>query len=149
MEKLELIIDSEPQPNNPNVFLIHPCRIQNLHVCRNGVFDSAKILNTPAEFLTAPNILTILLKLKPKAPIEIIIDQPLQVLQNSDAGQILANAELAGVDLTTTDVQRLPTCRYNKEGFRIDSKKITGVKPERKNVAMEETVVETTTKKKK
>lgn len=97
--KLELVIDTEDiYRENTNIFYIHPARICMLQYVGDKTFDAATVKNTAVDFLTPMNFNYIMKKLKVNATFQVIVAQPLSVMQSYDAKQIEANAKLAGLD---------------------------------------------------
>lgn len=98
-DDVTLVIDGEDTYRNmPDVFYSDPSRISMLRYVRNGSFSSCSIKNTTVEALSSLNLVTILEKLKQNATVEVVINQPITVMQEYDAKQIEANAKLAGFD---------------------------------------------------
>lgn len=96
-ERLELIVDSEDTYTDlDNVFYINPNRLPLVRCLSDGQFISCTIKNSPIDNLTSMNFSYILRKLKPNATCEVIIYQPISVMQDYDAKQVEANAKLAG-----------------------------------------------------
>lgn len=96
-ERLELIVDSEDTYLDvENVFYIHPERLALAKCLQDNQFMSCTIKNSRVECLSSMNFSYILRKLKPNATCEIIIYQPISVMQEYDAKQVEANAKLAG-----------------------------------------------------
>lgn len=96
-DRLELIVDSEDTYQDvENVFYIHPQRLSLLRCLTDGQFVSCTVKSSPVDCLTSMNFSYILRKLKPNATCEIIVYQPISVMQEYDAKQIEANAKLAG-----------------------------------------------------
>lgn len=97
--QLELVIDTEDiYRENTNIFYIHPARICMLQYVGDKTFDSATVKNTAVDFLTPMNFNYIMKKLKINATFQVIVSQPLSVMQSYDAKQIEANSKLAGLD---------------------------------------------------
>ena len=77
--------------------------------------------------MTGFNLVKILEKLQPLAPVEVIIDQPVSVMQEYDAKQVEANAKLAGFD----DIKIEPGTYTNPEGKAVNTLIVTFEKPEK------------------
>ena len=96
-ERLELIVDNEDTYIDvDNVFYMNPNRLSLLRCVSDSQFVSCTIKNTTIDCLSSINFSYILRKLKPNANCEIIICQPITVMQMYDAKQVEANAKLAG-----------------------------------------------------
>ena len=96
-ERLELIVDSEDTYQEVDtVFYIHPNRLSLIRCARDNQFVSCTIKNSSVESLSSMNFSYILRKLRTDAVCEVIIYQPITVMQEYDAKQVEANAKLAG-----------------------------------------------------
>lgn len=96
-ERLELIIDSEDTYQDVgSVFYINPHRLSLLRCLTDSQFVSCTIKNSPVDCLTSMNFNYIIRKMRPETTCEVIIYQPITVMQEYDAKQIEANAKLAG-----------------------------------------------------
>ncbi len=92
-----LYIDSiDNHSNEENCISIHPSHLNFLDAFDKGSFDIIMIQNTPAEFLKAKGLFYVNRCLKKGGICEIIVDQPIFVMQDLDAGEIEANCRLAG-----------------------------------------------------
>lgn len=99
LENVQLVIDAEDSYKEmTDVFYSHPSRIPLLRFVTKSSFASCSIKNTSVESLSSLNLVTILEKLRPNGTVEVIINQPITVMQEYDAKQIEANAKLAGFD---------------------------------------------------
>ena len=128
MEPLSLAIDShDSYLDDPSVFYIHPGRIGTMRCVQNNSLDSCKIQNSPVANLTGFNFVKILEKLKPLATVEVIIDQPVTVMQEYDAKQVEANAKLAGFE----NVEINSGSYTNPEGKDVNTLIVTFEKPEK------------------
>ena len=75
--------------------------------------------NTKTEFLRAKGFFNLAKCLKSKGTLEIIVDQPIAVMQNLDAGEIEANAKLGGfIDINTEN------CQINNNGTKLSTIRI-------------------------
>ena len=91
----ELIIDSEDTYKDlENVFYIHPSHLNMLKSLSSNQFNSVSIKNTNVDDLNAYNLINLYGKVQIGTNIEIIIYQPVLVLQMYDAKQIEANLKL-------------------------------------------------------
>lgn len=117
-ERLELIIDSEDTYIDVDtVFYINPHRLALVRCLSDKQFSSCQIKNSPVDALTSMNFSYILRKLQPGATCEVIIHQPISVMQEYDAKQVEANAKLAGFaefETTEFDFVDPKTDRKNK-----------------------------------
>lgn len=126
-ERLELIVDSNDlYLDSTNVFYMHPQRLATLQCVENNQFSSATIKNSSIEHLSSINFSYILKKLKVQAVCEIIIHQPITVMQEYDAKQVEANAKLAGFsNIETTQVETVDP----KTDKKIKTLAVTCTKP--------------------
>ena len=96
-ETNELIIDSEDTYGGlDNIFYVHPSHLNTIKSLQNNQFTSVKIKNTPVDDITPFFLLNLFTKMKVGATAEIIIYEPVSVMQVYDARQVEANAKLAG-----------------------------------------------------
>lgn len=147
MEPLTLTIDRiDSYQDDLSTFYINPCRIQTLRCVQNNSLESCRIQNSPVANLTGFNLVKVLEKLKPLAPVEVIIDQPVTVMQEYDAKQVEANAKLAGFE----NVESNPGTYTNPDGKEVSTIIVSFNKPERmkSNIEIEvkETVIKTSKK---
>ena len=106
-DRLELIVDNEDSYQGlSNVFYINPNRLPLVRCLGDNQFVHCQIKNTPVDVLTSLNFSFIARKLQPQAQCEVIIQQPITVMQEYDAKQVEANAKLAGfTDFETSSVE--------------------------------------------
>lgn len=110
-----LIIDGKDNHEDEDgVMTIHPSHISLIRNFEQKSFDKCKILNCPVEYLTPKGFFGIFRVLKDGAECEIIIDQPITVMQTLDAGEVEGNAKLGGFrDFVTESCEYL----YKDKGF--------------------------------
>ena len=111
-----LIIDGKDSHEvEEGVMTIHPAHLSLVSNFEKNSFDKCLILYSPIEYLTPSNFLGIFKVLKEGSECEIIIDQPISVMQTLDASEIEGNAKLGGF----RDFNTLP-CEYEyKEDKQI------------------------------
>ena len=106
--ELDLIIDNvDNYKRLKNVFFLDADRISLLKCLSDNRFSSCLIRNTTTESLTTINLSFLNQKLIVDSRCEIIIDQPIKLLQIHDARQIEANAKLAGFSDFKIEEQKL------------------------------------------
>lgn len=134
-DKLELIIDAEDHyQENLKIFYIHPSRIGLLKHLNDNIFDKILIKNTSVDDLSSLHFNFMLRKLKIDSVLEVIVHQPLSVMQNYDAKQIEANAKLGGFDsIDITDYE----FDDEKKKLKYNTLLITGKKPLRNSSLIE------------
>jgi hypothetical protein len=97
MSQKLLIVDSiDSHDGEDGVMVVHPAHLSAVENFAKASFDRCLIAHSPAQYLRAIALFNIAKCLKSGAICEIIIYQPLSVLQDLDAGQIEAYARLAG-----------------------------------------------------
>ena len=96
-EEIELLINNEDNYKGlKNLYYLPMDRIEHIRYLNNETFSGCHIRNTPSEFLTPLNFSFINQKLKDDSVVEIIIDQPIKVMQKQDERFIKMNAMYAG-----------------------------------------------------
>jgi len=124
-----LVVDSIDKYKDDNVYYIQPKRFSNIQYLQNNFFSACKIQNSNIDLLTPFAFQNLFSKLKKKANTEIIIDQPVSVMQEYDARQVIANAQMAGfTNIKTSDTQYIEP----KTQKKIDTLCVTFTKPEKK-----------------
>ena len=120
MSKRILYID--PKDNHDkedNCLVIHPSHLNMADTFQANTFDKIFINNTKTELLRAKGFFNLAKSLKSKGALEIIVDQPIAVMQNLDAGEIEANAKLGGfTDITTESYE------INNNGTKLSTLRI-------------------------
>ena len=125
MSKRILYVD--PKDNHDkedDCLVIHPSHLNKADTFQANTFDKIFINNTKTELLRAKGFFNLAKSLKSKGTLEIIVDQPIAVMQNLDAGEIEANAKLGGFTDIVTDSYEI-----NNNGTKLSTLKITMVKP--------------------
>ena len=124
MSKRILYVD--PKDNHDkedNCLVIHPSHLNKADTFQSNTFDKIFINNTKTELLRAKGFFNLAKCLKSKGTLEIIVDQPIAVMQNLDAGEIEANAKLGGfIDIKTVSYD------INNNGTKLSTLKITMTK---------------------
>ena len=124
MSKRILYID--PKNNHEkedDCLVIHPAHLNKADTFESNTFDKIYINNTKTELLRAKGFFNLAKCLKPKGTLEIIVDQPIAVMQNLDAGEIEANAKLGGfIDINTEN------CQINNNGTKLSTIRIKMIK---------------------
>ena len=120
MSKRILYVD--PKDNHDkedNCLVIHPIHLNKADTFEVNTFDKIFINNTKTELLRAKGFFNLAKSLKSKGALEIIVDQPIAVMQNLDAGEIEANAKLGGfTDITTESYE------INNNGTKLSTLRI-------------------------
>ena len=120
MSKRILYVDPKDNHNNEdNCLVIHPSHLNMADTFESNTFDKIYINNTKTELLRAKGFFNLAKCLKSKGILEIIVDQPIAVMQNLDAGEIEANAKLGGfIDINSEN------CTVNNNGTKLSTIKI-------------------------
>ena len=120
MSKRVLYVDPKDNHNNEdNCLVIHPSHLNMADTFESNTFDKIYINNTKTELLRAKGFFNLAKCLKSKGILEIIVDQPIAVMQNLDAGEIEANAKLGGfIDINSEN------CTVNNNGTKLSTIKI-------------------------
>ena len=124
MSKRILYVD--PKDNHDkedDCLVIHPSHLNKADTFQANTFDKIFINNTKTELLRAKGFFNLAKSLKSKGTLEIIVDQPIAVMQNLDAGEIEANAKLGGFINIDTEA-----CEINNNGTKLSTIKIKMVK---------------------
>ena len=126
---MTLVVDSIDKYNDDNIYYVQPKRFSSIQYLQNNFFSKCKIQNSNIDLLTPFAFLNLFSKLKKNANTEIIIDQPVSVMQEYDARQVIANAQMAGfTNIKTTDTQYIEP----KSQKKIDTLCVSFTKPEKK-----------------
>ena len=96
MPSTELLVDSEFDSSNEDLYFITPENLNQLRFVRPSSFSKATIRNCHVSHLTSYNLQSLFNSLKKGCSATITLDEPVLVLQEYDTKSILANAELAG-----------------------------------------------------
>ena len=125
MSKRILYVD--PKDNHDkedNCLVINPSHLNMADTFESNSFDKIFINNTKTELLRAKGFFNLAKCLKSQGVLEIVVDQPIAVMQNLDAGEIEANAKLGGfVNISSEN------CIVNNNGTKLTTIKIKMVKP--------------------
>ena len=124
MSKRILYVD--PKDNHEkedDCLVIHPSHLNMASAFESNTFDKIFINNTKTELLRAKGFFNLARAVKSKGALEIIVDQPIAVMQNLDAGEIEANAKLGGfINITTENYQ------INNNGTKLSTLRLKMIK---------------------
>ena len=124
MSKRILYVD--PKDNHEkedDCLVIHPSHLNMASAFESNTFDKIFINNTKTELLRAKGFFNLARALKSKGTLEIIVGQPIAVMQNLDAGEIEANAKLGGfINITTENYQ------INNNGTKLSTLRLKMIK---------------------
>ena len=96
MPSTELLVDTENDSSNEDLYFISPENLNQLRFVRPSSFSRATIRNCHVSHLTSYNLQSLFNSLKKGCSATITLDEPVLVLQEYDMKSIMANAELAG-----------------------------------------------------
>ena len=96
MPSTELLVDSEYDSSNEDIYFITPENLNQLRFVRPSSFSRATIRNCHVSHLTSYNLQSLFNSLKKGCSATITLDEPVLVLQEYDMKSIIVNAELAG-----------------------------------------------------
>ena len=98
----ELIVGKEPI-NGENIMYILPDHLQSIKFIESNIFDSAIIKDCKAGLINSLTLSYIFRAMKPEGRVEIVISQPISVMQSLDSKQIEAHAEHVGFENISTE----------------------------------------------
>ena len=125
MSKRILFVDSKDNHDKEeNCLVINPSHLNMASTFESNTFDKIYINNTKTELLRAKGSFNLAKSLKSGGILEIVVDQPIAVMQNLDAGEIEANAKLGGFINITSE-----NCTINNNGTKLSTIKIKMTKP--------------------
>ena len=107
--------------------VIHPSHLLQCNSLDDNYFDEVIIKNSPAEYLKSLGLFHIFRSLKRGGELQIIIDQPIFVMQDIDSSQIEASCRLAGFN-DIREESYSASERINGKEKRIETIKLTMVK---------------------
>ena len=79
-----------------NAMVITPNHLNLADAFQKEVFDKVIVLNSKSDLLTGKAFFNLWRALKSGGTCEVIVDQPISVMQQLDAGEIEANGKLGG-----------------------------------------------------
>ena len=103
MAENELIVGNDPI-SGENIMYILPENLSSIKFVESNTFDSAIIKDCKVSSITSLSLSYIFRAMKPDGRVEIIISQPMTVMQSLDSKQIEAHCEHVGFeDISTED----------------------------------------------
>ena len=97
MSENELIIGNDPI-NGENIMYILPDNLSSIKFVESNTFDSVIIKDCKINAITSLSLSYIFRSMKPEGRLEIIISQPIAVMQSLDSKQIEAHCEHVGFE---------------------------------------------------
>ena len=101
-EECELIISKDPVEGE-NTMYITPSNLSSLKFLSSNTFDYCLIKDCPVASLTSLCLSQILRVMKYEAQVEILVSQPMSVMQALDSKQIEAHCEHVGFENISTE----------------------------------------------
>ena len=124
MEERTLYVDSiNNHSNEENCISVHPSHLNYIDAFDKEAFNKIIIKNSPLKYLKAKGLFNINRALKSGGICEIIVDQPIVVMQDLDAGEIESNCKLAGFDDINTESYSFVE-KHNKKKKKIQTLKL-------------------------
>ena len=103
MSENELIVGNNPI-SGENIMFILPDNLNSIKFLEANTFDLATIKDCKITMITSLSLSYIFRAMKPEGRVEIIISQPMAVMQSLDSKQIEAHCEHVGFeDISTED----------------------------------------------
>ena len=84
-----------------NAIVITPNHLNLADAFQKEVFDKIIVLNSKSDLLTGKAFFNLWRTLKQGGICEVVVDQPIAVMQQLDAGEIEANGKLGGFSVVT------------------------------------------------
>ena len=85
-----------------NAMVITPNHLNLADAFQKEVFDKVIVLNSKSDLLTGKAFFNLWRALKSGGVCEVVVDQPISVMQQLDAGEIEANGKLGGFSIVTS-----------------------------------------------
>ena len=85
-----------------NAMVITPNHLNLADAFQKEVFDKVIVLNSKSDLLTGKAFFNLWRALKSGGVCEVVVDQPIAVMQQLDAGEIEANGKLGGFSIVTS-----------------------------------------------
>jgi hypothetical protein len=130
-EERILYVDAQDHhASESNVLALHPSKLSFLSLVQNGAFDRAVIQNVATSELSSLGFFYIGNALKKEALLEVLVHQPIAVMQSLEAEEIEAVAKLAGY----SDIKISPFQIISKQGgkdTKFSTVKLTMVCPKK------------------
>lgn len=135
-ESMTLIIDtSDKYSNLENYFYINPLNLSKIKSLSSDQFSKVIIKNTKVELITPLFLTNLFAKMKIKGKGEIIISEPISVMQSYEAKIIIANLKIGGFDEIQLNESLFYDERVNK---KIPTLSVTFIRNEKRGNLKEE-----------
>ena len=135
-ESMTLIIDkSDNYSHLENYFYINSSNLLKIKNLSNEQFSTVTIKNTQVELITPLFLTNLFAKMKIKGKGEIIISEPISVMQSHEAKIIIANLKIGGFDEIKLNESLFFDERVNK---KIPTLSVTFIRSEKRGNLQEE-----------
>ena len=135
-DKMTLIIDkTDNYSQMENYFYINPSNLNKIKSLSNEQFSTVTIKNTKVELITPLFLTNLFAKMKIKGKGEIIISEPISVMQSYEAKIIIANLKIGGFDEIKLNESLFFDERVNK---KIPTLSVTFIRSEKRGNLQEE-----------
>ena len=135
-ESMTLIIDkSDNYSHLENYFYINSSNLLKIKNLSNEQFSTVTIKNTKVELITPLFLTNLFAKMKIKGKGEIIISEPISVMQSHEAKIIIANLKIGGFDEIKLNESLFFDERVNK---KIPTLSVTFIRSEKRGNLQEE-----------
>ena len=92
----------DPHEKEKNAMVITPNHLNLADAFQKEIFDKVIVLNSKSDLLTGKAFFNLWRALKSGGVCEVVVDQPIAVMQQLDAGEIEANGKLGGFSIVTS-----------------------------------------------
>ena len=135
-DQMTLIIDtSDTYSNIENYFYINPSNLAKIKSLSSEQFSSVIIKNTKIDLITPLILTNLFTKMKINGKGEIIISEPISVMQSYEAKIIIANLKIGGFDEIKLNESLFFDERVNK---KIPTLSVTFIRSEKRGNLQEE-----------
>ena len=136
-DQMTLIIDtSDTYSNIENYFYINPSNLAKIKSLSSEQFSSVIIKNTKIDLITPLILTNLFTKMKINGKGEIIISEPISVMQSFEAKTIIANLKIGGFDEIKINDSFFFDEKYKK---KIPTLSVNFIRPEKRGNLQEET----------
>ncbi len=136
-DQMTLIIDtSDTYSNIENYFYINPSNLAKIKSLSSEQFSSVIIKNTKVDLITPLILTNLFTKMKINGKGEIIISEPISVMQSFEAKTIIANLKIGGFDEIKINDSFFFDEKYKK---KIPTLSVNFIRPEKRGNLQEET----------
>lgn len=121
-----LIIDSKPHVSEEGILYLGAGEMSKSGLLNQGRFSSCTIRNTDVDEIRPSALLGLFTALKPGSKVEVVLSNPILVMQPYEAKMVEANAKLAGFE----QIRCVESGYYDEESRRrVETTNVTFVKP--------------------